>query len=297
MIDLRRLRLKLPDIVLPNHDVAHDEINVLARHQSSGAAPVMQRIPFTTLPAEIRNHIYELALPSKEVELVVASPFLDDLMALGIQPAITRTSKQLRSETLPMFYTNATFVAYIKGFDFSHLVRWAKNITSSPSPPKILVHVKLLDRISCVYQLRDLVRAWRHLDTSTVHLKIHNSYTPGARLVYRNMTLDQRALVAKAVNAAETLRATSDWTEAGVFRACFELSDAADNRFVYGETKCASEACVWGGRHPRRRGGVEGNRDYVGFGGGLGMLWDFGYAPPKPMGRDDPWARFLELDI
>lgn len=73
---------------------------------------VQQTISFTELPAEIRNWIYELAMPTKDhARLVVASPALDSSMVLGDQPGITRATRQTRAEALSMFYADNIFEA------------------------------------------------------------------------------------------------------------------------------------------------------------------------------------------
>ena len=139
---------RLPPIALPDNEAAYDEVAILASDRSTNPI-VQQRIPFTNLPAEIRNYIYDLALPSQGNPLIVATPACDDLMLLGDQPPLTRTSKQLRTETLGLFYANASFVAYIENFDFTNLVRWAKCITSTSSPTTVRVEVNLMSRIKC----------------------------------------------------------------------------------------------------------------------------------------------------
>lgn len=54
-----------------------------------------QTQPFFELPAEIRNAIYELAIPSKHRgdSLVITTPNWDELMVSAEQPAITRVSR------------------------------------------------------------------------------------------------------------------------------------------------------------------------------------------------------------
>lgn len=68
-----------------------------SRDDSSG-------LSFLDLPAEIRNHIYCDALvePIDPVLLKPDAPFI-------VEPALLRTSKQLRSEALPIFYGANTF--------------------------------------------------------------------------------------------------------------------------------------------------------------------------------------------
>ena len=198
------VKRSLPNRCLSVNPPEEDEINILLRKQMSAPATV-QRISFTGLPPEIRNRIYELALPSKDEELIVATPFQDEAMSLATQPAITRVSRQLRLETLKMFYTECIFVAYIDHFDFLRFIHWARCITSgSPPPYEVTVHVKLLSRLGCIYDLLELVREWRAITHTTLHLRVHNCYAGGP--VLRQPGFDQREIMVQAICAAEKLR-------------------------------------------------------------------------------------------
>ena len=72
--------------------------------------------PFTDLPAEIRNRIYEYALVTDrtiftytyfDLPRPLANLFMEDLEELSqtlAQPALTRTCQSVRAETLPISY-------------------------------------------------------------------------------------------------------------------------------------------------------------------------------------------------
>lgn len=241
-----RSRPRLPDVWLPTNDPWQDEVDILSnRNQATEVVP--QRISFTSLPAEVRNQIYELALPSKEDNLIVATPFQDDLMSVGTQPALTQASKQIRSETLEMFYSNTNFVAYIQNFNFTQLVRWAKCITSTSSPPQVTVHVKLQSLIRCAYQLTDLVRGWRDVNSDTIHLKIHNDCLRSLGPFYRIPSFDQRELVVRAIRAAEELRKRGDASESELTTVCYETFEKVDRGSLGGHAAAVSQSCVWEG--------------------------------------------------
>ncbi len=99
------------DTALSNNPPEEDEVTILARRHAKAPDSPRQTVLFTSLPPEIRNRIHALALPKGDEELVVASPLYDSGMQLGVQPALSRTCKQLRAEVLPMFYANSKFVA------------------------------------------------------------------------------------------------------------------------------------------------------------------------------------------
>lgn len=65
---------------------------------------VIQTMPFLDLPAEIRNVIYELVCPLHGV----ATTFLGRSSCL-IPPPLAKTSRQVRSEVLPIFYGKNVF--------------------------------------------------------------------------------------------------------------------------------------------------------------------------------------------
>jgi hypothetical protein len=146
-----------------------------------------------------------------------------------------------------MFYTNSTFVAYIKDFDFRSLVRWVDCITSTASSPKITVHVKLLDRIKCAYELLDPVRLWRDINHQNIHLRIHNCYTGGLGQVHRITGFDQRQLVATAVRIAEQLRQQGDTTEAKLLSKCHEHFEEIDRWKLDSLSQVHTRSCMFGG--------------------------------------------------
>lgn len=77
----------------------------------------MEHSPFASLPAELRNHIYGLALVSLE-KVILDFEFLEKQNRLRIgRPrhllALTETCRQIRRESLPLFYSNSEFVVLI----------------------------------------------------------------------------------------------------------------------------------------------------------------------------------------
>lgn len=237
--------LRLPDTALPDNDASGDEVAVLARFRTTTRA-VQQRIPFTNLPPEIRNYIYELVLCSKEKDFIIAAPFYDELMSLGDQPPITQVARQLRSETLGIFYHDNTFIAYINNFDFTNLVRWAKCITSSPSAPAVRVKVKLRDHIRCAYQLVDLVRAWRDINGANIHLSIYGRYDVPL-LTERAKEFDQRELVVNAIHVAEALREKGDFTETELIARCYGRFENIDREYLGSKAWDVTKSYVWEG--------------------------------------------------
>ena len=107
----------------------------LMAFQGKSDGAISQTIPFTDLPAEVRNGIYTYALVGEQQISIYSYP--EDANRYGLpsrlmrelsgdvlglqrrvaQPPITRTSKQIRAETLPIFYGSNEFGGYFYGKD------------------------------------------------------------------------------------------------------------------------------------------------------------------------------------
>lgn len=158
-----------------------------------------QTATFFEIPPEIRNIIYELALPSKErnERLFITSPHVDNHMTLAVQPAITRVSQQTRSESLAMFYANNEFSAYINRFGFQELLHFVRCITSGPEPrPRIRIHTFTMHNMGCYRGLLDMANDWSLLNYETIHLEIRSCIWLGRNPI-------QSHLVKEAVISAE----------------------------------------------------------------------------------------------
>lgn len=216
-------RARLCETTLTDNAPTDDESHQLYTRSSATSAPVAQQtIAFSDLSPEMRNLIYSYAF-SHDDALTVATPFLDEIMILAVQPAITRVSRQVRAESLAMFYAESTFVAYVRDWNFQDLFCWIRCVTRNPDPPKVNVHVKLLDLVKCEYQLLPLVRAWQDLSHRSVHLTIHNCFDGRSRHRLMHPAFDQRVLVTEAIRLAEELKAEEDFGELRLREACSKL--------------------------------------------------------------------------
>ncbi|KAK5163244.1 uncharacterized protein LTR77_010830 [Saxophila tyrrhenica] len=195
---------------LPSNPPEDDEVNILAKLKAPTASHITtQNIPFTDLPPEIRNRIYSLALPSTTAELIIATPFRDEAMTLGSQPALTKTSQLIRTEALPMFYANATFTAYIENAGFTELSKWCKQaqeITASIDVPYINIKVKLLGEIGCVCDLLGLVKELGSTDLARFNFGVPSAsntiLAPAKFYSTRGLRL-RRAFVHNSTKASE----------------------------------------------------------------------------------------------
>lgn len=110
----------------------------------------------TKLPPELRNRIYAYLLEHDE-PLVVTTPWLDNLMTAVMVPAISQTSRQLRADTLSLFYSSNTFTAYIENFNLRPLIDWLHVV--DPNCRHVHVRVSLVDKIRCCWELFELAQA------------------------------------------------------------------------------------------------------------------------------------------
>lgn len=79
-------------------------MDVQSKGKHSFASDIIhpQPSPFFSLPPELRNNIYKLVLPTGQVHTVYAKS--RDLKPTMAEPAISRTCRQIRQETLALFY-------------------------------------------------------------------------------------------------------------------------------------------------------------------------------------------------
>ena len=79
------------------------------------------------LPAELRTYIFELSLTSsKPLVTFHLDPWQRDTLQEATQPALTRTNRQLRAESLLLFYTCNAFVLHTEGEKAAQGFRWAR---------------------------------------------------------------------------------------------------------------------------------------------------------------------------
>ena len=79
------------------------------------------------LPAELRTYIFELALISdKTLVTFHLDKYQQDTLQEATQPSLTRVSRQLRSESLLLFYSCNTFILHTEGAKAEQGHKWAQ---------------------------------------------------------------------------------------------------------------------------------------------------------------------------
>ena len=87
------------------------------------------RCQFLELPAEIRELIYGWALKSDKPTVTFLLDYHQrDVYTEGVQPALTRVSKQVRKESLPVFYASNDFVLHTGDPKASQTRKWLRCI-------------------------------------------------------------------------------------------------------------------------------------------------------------------------
>lgn len=85
---------------------------------------------FLDLPRELRDEIYEYLVvkPTNTITMLELSPVFHNEVSAA-QPAISRVSKQIRAESLPMFYKRNLFTAELSNFlDLTIAKSWLEAI-------------------------------------------------------------------------------------------------------------------------------------------------------------------------
>ncbi|KAF2211503.1 hypothetical protein CERZMDRAFT_98389 [Cercospora zeae-maydis SCOH1-5] len=77
-----------------------------------------------TLPTEIRALIFEHVVTEEQLVTFRLEPFQKDYYTSAIQPALTRVSRQIRSECLPFWYECNDFVLHTEGHKADDGRRW-----------------------------------------------------------------------------------------------------------------------------------------------------------------------------
>jgi len=87
--------------------------------------PKTPRCYLLELPAELRDAIYEFALTSSKATVTFRlDPWQRDTYSQALQPPLTRVSRQLRQETLPVYYGSNTFVLHTEGSKCDDARQW-----------------------------------------------------------------------------------------------------------------------------------------------------------------------------
>nr|POE49216.1 hypothetical protein CFP56_32366 [Quercus suber] len=77
------------------------------------------------LPSELRDLIFEYALTSPSTVVTFRlDPYQEDSYSQAVQPALTRANRQVRRESLPVWYGHNAFVMHTEATKADHTLRW-----------------------------------------------------------------------------------------------------------------------------------------------------------------------------
>ncbi|KAK5675482.1 hypothetical protein LTS10_011926 [Elasticomyces elasticus] len=85
----------------------------------SSPTGLLKPFPLLRLPAELRNIIYGLAISTGKTFTIASACHPDD-----IQPLISKISREVRLEALPIFYTENEFDFHAFRHNFDHLLQY-----------------------------------------------------------------------------------------------------------------------------------------------------------------------------
>lgn len=80
-----------------------------------------------TLPTELRALIFEFALTTEQTVTFTLDPFQRQYYVPAIQPPLTRVSKAVRSECLPIYYECNTFVLHTESPKVDDAKKWLQH--------------------------------------------------------------------------------------------------------------------------------------------------------------------------
>lgn len=176
---------------------------------------------FLDLPTEIRNRIYEYV----EACAPLQGPILPSIcqhhnVRLAVQPKVTKVSRQLRNEAIPIFYASNKFEVHIHRCDFQFFFDWMDKIGFDNRKHLRNVSVHLMDRWVCGEALVHLVR-WRAKTTGLENLSFNANVN--AWNTYNLQKRTRRDVQRKWLPMAETVAMFNGAIEVGK-----KLSDKRD---------------------------------------------------------------------
>lgn len=165
------------------------------------AAPtsILQAFRFPDLPAELRNKIYRLVLADKKF----ATPFYfksvhgfiryDKLEpSFEQQPAVTKVSRQIRSEALPLYYGYRKFFMDLTDDSFSMFKAWIGIVRESAlrhlQNIVVVLHIKIKQTIKCDWigqlptQIIDVRSGTTHFDIKLSNVRTAIAFSCSLRL-------------------------------------------------------------------------------------------------------------------
>ncbi|KAK0247847.1 hypothetical protein B0A54_16556 [Friedmanniomyces endolithicus] len=132
--------------------------------------PSSGRSPLLALPPELRNRIYELVLVDMGDKIIDIYPETDNFVTRPYlwQPALTRVSREVRHETLAIFYGQNSFRVPLT----SDVFRSVGVVVCSDAIPMHLPEGYSLSQFNCecLEGFEEFVEKW--FRTNTAHLKL-----------------------------------------------------------------------------------------------------------------------------
>ncbi|KAK4541976.1 hypothetical protein LTR36_007176 [Oleoguttula mirabilis] len=123
--------------------------------------------PLLSLPAELRNEIYALALtPAPTSSLDLSKPKLKE-------PGLLRACKQTRAEAEPIFYTSTAFSGTIRNLDFTIVNHRIRHIHSLGIQTLAPIHLRIVGQYRQRWTLKPLLPFVQVLAATGMQLRAH----------------------------------------------------------------------------------------------------------------------------
>lgn len=142
---------------MPPHDQSgfHEPVELALTHNPNALEQTNCFTPLLRLPAELRNHIFQLSV-LKLFSIDILSRNSKRQSPRLLQPSLSRTSRQLRREVLPIFYGGNAFE--IDGTRYSRPLPPDNMLIDSPRNPPFSTIERDHDTIAGF----ETVRGWLH---------------------------------------------------------------------------------------------------------------------------------------
>ncbi|KAK3654049.1 hypothetical protein LTR56_003485 [Elasticomyces elasticus] len=123
----------------------------------------VRQFPFMRLPPEIRNRVYELCIPSGN-EYPLPSPVrcYTRHYSRSYEPAISKTCREVRCETLPIYYNCNTFNFHALRYNFDGLRAHCERIRvwNVKKVAQINLHICEMEIAKCRFTIRCAEGLW-----------------------------------------------------------------------------------------------------------------------------------------
>ncbi|KAK3648880.1 hypothetical protein LTR56_003834 [Elasticomyces elasticus] len=163
----------------------------------------MAKCRLLELPAELRNHIFELAVTEPQPLQVNYQCYRGTINTLPKQPALACTNRLIREEVLPVFYHTNTFLIQHKKLKDHQVIFWWRNFANK----ELRRHITKLHYSFQGSQPSGYASIGQDLQLSSIQVSV----TEAKDLEYSYHGGVEKVCVCDARDCLRKVTATKDW--------------------------------------------------------------------------------------